>query len=282
MRRRVLLARCVALVVALCLGACRSAPSDVVRVAVVQTAGVDGDVAANAEHAAGLVRQAAAEGARFILLPELYAFFPSARRQAGKEAVQREVVESGDLLTARMVALAAELDVNIAFGKADLRDGQLYNALVFVEPTGVTGWYAKRWLMPGGPQGHREKDVFAQGPDIQTVEWGGVRVGPLICADGGAEAYWQRMRDDGARIVMWASSGFNMLSFPAGSPLARGFAGDMPVAFANRPRPQHDLTGYAGGSEIVDGAGTLLREGPIEGDAVLVADVRLRPITALD
>lgn len=192
----------VGLAVAACVLACQNERPKVVRVGVIQTAGVAGSVEANADHAAGLVREAAARGTRYILLPELYALFPAARAHAGRDAIHREAAESGDMFTRRMVDLATELDVNIAFGKPDQRDGALYNALVFVEPSGVKGWYAKRWLLSIGTEGSREVEVFTPGPKIDALEWGGIRVGPLICSDGGGGEYWDRLRYDGAEIVM--------------------------------------------------------------------------------
>jgi predicted amidohydrolase len=260
---------------ACCLVACGEQEPRVIRLAVVQTAGVPGSVAANADHADKLVRDAAARGARYILLPELYAFFPAARAQAGKEAIHREAVESADLFTQRMVALASELGVNIAFGTPELRDGRLYNALVFVEPTGVTGSYAKRYLLKFGPEGSREVEVFATGPAVGTFEWGGVRVGPIICSDGGAGPLWERMMEDGAQIMLWASSGPRLQNLPSPVSKRRPFEARIPVAYANRTRPEELYPGIYGGSQIIDGSGTVLAEANVEVDAVLVADVPL-------
>jgi len=258
-----------------CLAACAD-DARVIRVGVVQTEGVPGSLAENTDHAEKLVREAAAKGARYILLPELYAFFPAARAQAGKEAVEREAAEGGEAFQQRMLALAAELDVNIAFGMPEARDGRLYNALVFVEPGGVVGSYAKRWLLDIGREGAREVDVFAEGTKPVAFEWGGVRAGPMICSDGGGQGNWHALLFDRAQIVIWASSGVRMDRLRAGSPHERGLTNGLPIAFANRSRAGVLGNRLAGGSQIVDGEGVVLAAAGQEADVILVADVVLR------
>jgi len=258
-----------------CLPAFAAEPH-VIRIGVVQTEGVPGTLAENADHAEKLVRDAAARGARYILLPELYALFPAARAHAGKEAIHREAAEGGPAFKQRMLALAAELDVNIAFGMPEARDGRLYNALVFVEPGGVVGSYAKRWLLLVGPEGAREVDVFAPGTKPVAIEWGGVRAGPMICSDGGGQGNWHALVFDRAQIVVWASSGIRMDRLRAGSPHERGLTNGLPIAFANRSRAGADRNVLAGASRIVDGEGMVLAAADQEADMILVADLVLR------
>lgn len=255
-----------------------SEPAETVRVGVIQTAGVDGSVEDNAEHASTLVRDAAAKGARYIVLPELYTFFPAARAHEDKDTVQREAEEKGGLFTQRMVDLAKELDVNIAFGTPEVRDGKLHNALVFVEPDGVVGSYAKRWLIGIGPKGRTEFEVFKPGPPIGALNWGDIRVGAMICSDGGADGLWRRLLDDGAEIVIWASSGLRLKNRPKPAPAERAQIEKVPVAFANRSRPTEPFQTLYGGSVIADGGGAILAEADTEADVVLVADVPLRRV----
>lgn len=67
-----------------------------------------------------------------------------------------------------------------------------------------------------------------------------------------------------------------MTQFPAGSPMTRGFAAGVPIAFANRSREREMFAKLAGGSQIVDASGVVLAEADADADAVLVADVPLR------
>jgi N-carbamoylputrescine amidase len=237
---------------------------------------VSGDVGMNLDHAERLVREAAARGARFVVLPELYALFPAARDAAGADAIRKEASDADAPLKARMLALAAELDVNIAVGRPELRNGRLYNTMLFVEPGGIAGSYAKRWLLSVGPEKLREAEVFAPGGEAPVLDWGGVRVGVMICADGGNDPLWKRTITEGAQIVLWPSSGPRVTRLKAPTPVERARAEEVPVAFINRSRPDEAFPLIYGGSEIVNASGGVLAQADDEADAILVADVPLR------
>jgi predicted amidohydrolase len=279
----------VAVGVPLLWAAARRSAERVVRVGVVQLLGVEGSLDDNVARAETLIREAAAQGARYVVLPEVYGLFPAARAHRPVDEVRAEAQPIPGPLTDRLVALARALDVNLAVGMAE-RDGDaLYNTVVLLEPTGVAGRYRKRALIddanvrrafarhagvdpsalpPPDPNDARpdERATFAPGTSAVVVPWGGIRTGILICADGGFRGFWTRTLAEGAEMVVWptSSSGFFTPNEP--TPSERAATHGVPVVFANRARPD---VGF-GQSVIADrGAGF--------GDAVIVADVRLPP-----
>lgn len=261
--------------VALATGAAACGESDRrMRVAAVQMAAVPGSLEDGVTRAVELVRQAAAGGARWIVLPELYALFPSARQHASVEAVRAEAEPVDGPLVTRMTALAAELDVNLAFGIAERRDGVVYNTAVLVQPTGLAGRYAKRVPIElPGETGVQEKDMFAIGPAAEVIEWGGVRTGVFICADGGFDRFWDEMRTSRPQLVIWLSSSLSW--FPDKEPglAARAAALRVPALFANRARPEDKNAWAFGRSQIIDAEGVEVAGARFEPDVVVIADV---------
>jgi predicted amidohydrolase len=247
-----------------------------IRVAAVQMAAVPGSLDDGVTRAVELVRQAAAAGARWIVLPELYALFPSARAHRSVDAVRAEAQPIDGPLVTRMTALAAELDVNLAFGIAEERDGVLYNTAVLVQPKGVAGRYVKRVPidLPGGT-GVQEKDMFGIGGGPEVIWWGGVRTGVFICADGGFERFWRETMTGRPQLVIWLSSSLGW--FPDKEPglAARAAELRVPAVFANRARPEEKNYWAFGRSQVIDVDGVVVGGARYEADSVVVADVTL-------
>jgi N-carbamoylputrescine amidase len=126
-----------------------------IRVSCIQFAPQIGAVAANVARASDLVRAAAAEGSRLIVLPELastgYVFESAAEAAALAEPVP------GGPTTRAWAALAAELGVHIVAGIAEAAGETLYNAAVIVGPEGYLGTYRKAHLWD------QENVFFAKG-----------------------------------------------------------------------------------------------------------------------
>jgi predicted amidohydrolase len=269
-----------------------SAPADrTIRVGVVQLEATGDTVEAGRARAEGLIRQAAGEGARFVLLPELYAMFPAARAHRSLDAIRAEAEPIPGPLTDSMTALARELDVQIAFGMTE-RDGNLlYNSIALVGPNGVAGRYRKRNLITMEAVGKYfekigapvempddgaldEAAMFARGKVPVVVPWGGVPTGVLTCADGGFDPFWKTMRRQGAEMILWPTSSLGRYTEEQISPTDQATALGVPVLHANRALPDLEL----GSSVIVDRDGRIVASaGDDYGDAVLVADVHLPP-----
>ena len=103
-----------------------------------------GEVAANVARAGALVEQAAAQGARLVVLPELantgYMF--ESREEACALA---ETVPDGPSARA-WIALAQRLGIHLVAGIAERDGGRLYNSALVAGPQGYLGTYRKLHL----------------------------------------------------------------------------------------------------------------------------------------
>ncbi|KQS83396.1 hydratase [Methylobacterium sp. Leaf361] len=165
-----------------------------IRVSCIQFEPEFGAVDANMVRASDLVRAAAAEGGRLIVLPELastgYVF-----ESAAEAAALAEPVPDGPT-TRAWAALAAELGVHIVAGIAESAGETLYNAAVIVGPEGYIGTYRKAHLWD------QENVFFARGdlgfPVFDTALG---KVGVAICYDGWFPETFRQLALAGAEIV---------------------------------------------------------------------------------
>ena len=180
-----------------------------IRVSCIQFEPQIGAVADNVARASDLVRAAAAEGGRLIVLPELastgYVF-----ESAAEAAALAETVPDGPT-TRAWAALAAELGVHIVAGIAESAGDVLYNAAVIVGPEGYIGTYRKAHLWD------RENVFFAKGdlgfPVFDTALG---KVGVAICYDGWFPETFRRLALGGAEIVCIPTNWVPMPDQPEG------------------------------------------------------------------
>jgi len=153
-----------------------------------------GDKAANLARATALVEQAAAQGARLVVLPELantgYVF--DSREEA---LALSEPVPAGDSSQV-WIALAQRLGIYLVAGIAE-RDGEhLYNAALIAGPDGYLGTYRKLHLWAD------EKRFFEPGnlglPIFDTAIG---KLGVAICYDGWFPEVYRLMATRGVDIV---------------------------------------------------------------------------------
>lgn len=144
------------------------------KIAVAQFAAEAFNPVANRRRAADVIGEAAAQGARLIVLPELVVsgYALDANRLA-------EVAEPFDGPTLReWTAIAAERSVLIAGGFCEKSDGKLYNAAMLVGPAGPLLHYRKLHLFD------REKHIFASGDlGLPVVETEVGTIGLCVCYD---------------------------------------------------------------------------------------------------
>jgi nitrilase len=162
-----------------------------VRVAAVQATPKILDAEASIEKACALIGEAAAGGARLVVLPETFvSIYPSnawaadAGSFGGWDELWRRMWESSvevpGPFTDRLAAACAEHDVHCAIGVNEREgghSGSLYNALVIVGPDGVA--HKHRKLMP--TMHERIFHGVGAGDDLGAVETPAGRVGGLIC-----------------------------------------------------------------------------------------------------
>lgn len=237
-----------------------------ITVAALQLALGSADEAENIAAVSSLVEDAAAQGAKVILPPELFSgpYFCKVEDEA-LFASARPVTEHPSVIA--MKALARQLNVAIPTSFFE-RDGHhYYNTLAMIDADGeIMGTYRKSHI-PDGP-GYEEKYYFRPGNDgFKVWDVFGTRIGIGIC--------WDQWYPECARVM--ALLGAELLFYPTaiGSEpydadldtsrmWRRAMAGHavsncMPVVAANRIGAEGDQSFY-GHSFITDEWGDLVTE----------------------
>jgi deaminated glutathione amidase len=181
------------------------------RVGAVQLRSTD-DLAANLASCRTLTAQAAAEGARLVVLPECFSFL--GRREGDKLAIS-EVISAdpgtdGPIM-ATLRELASQQGVWIVGGGTPERipddPRRTFNTAVVIDPRGaLVARYRKIHLfdvdIPGGAT-LRESDATAPGDELVVVEVEGAPVGISICYDVRfPELYRGLVKDRGAEVLL--------------------------------------------------------------------------------
>jgi predicted amidohydrolase len=184
------------------------------RVGAVQLRATD-DLQANLRTCGALIDQAAAEGARLIVLPECFAFLGS---REGDQLPTAEALpapgaplEGAGPIAGLLGERAARHGVWIVGGgMAERVEGdarRTYNTAVVVDPRGtLTARYRKIHLfdvdIPGGAT-LKESDATAPGDELVVVDIDGAPVGLSICYDVRfPELYRALVKDRGAEVVL--------------------------------------------------------------------------------
>ncbi len=244
----------------------------------------------NVENAVELVREAAGQGARIVLLQELFEtpYFCKDRSQA-HFALARPA--AGHPLLARMSDLAAELGVVLPVSFFERANAAYFNSLAVIDADGRNlGLYRKSHI-PDGP-GYQEKFYFTPGDT-------GFKVWHTRHATIGAAVCWDQWFPEAARAM--ALQGAELLFYPTAigsEPQDPGLdskdhwqramqghaaANMVPLIASNRigrePGETCALTFY-GASFIADQTGAKLAEAGRDARAVITASFDLEAIRA--
>jgi N-carbamoylputrescine amidase len=157
----------------------------------------------NLDRAEGLVRQAAGQGARIILLQELFTGPYFCKDQLPEHfGLAREAADSP--VVSRMAGLARELGVVLPVSFFEKANQAYFNSLAMVDADGrIMGVYRKTHI-PDGP-GYQEKYYFSPGDTgfkVWETRYG--RVGVGIC--------WDQWFPESARAM--ALLGADLLLYP--------------------------------------------------------------------
>ena len=247
------------------------------------------DPAANLAHAEKLVRQAAADGAKIILLPELFErpYFCQERRY-DYYAYATPVAENPAVK--RLSAVAKELEVVLPVSFYEKDGTRLFNSIAMLDADGsVMGVYRKTHI----PDDHyyQEKFYFTPGNTgfkVWETRYGKVGVG--ICWDQWFPEAARSMALMGADILLYptAIGSEPILEVDSSGHWMRTMQGHsaaniLPVMAANRygletvtPCPENgnqssSLTFY-GSSFITDETGDILARAGRSGDEILIAE----------
>ena len=270
---------------------------ETVRVAAAQATPVILDARASVEKAAGLVRRAADDGARLVVLPETFVpLYPSnawAKAAAAfsglDELWERLWEESVDVpgpALDPLIEACRERDVYCAIGvneRESDRPGSLYNTMVLLGPGGLL--HKHRKLMP--TMHERLFHGVGAGDDLAPVDTPIGRVGGLICWENrmplaryavyrlGPQIWVAPTADDSdgwlATVRHIAiESGAYVVSAPQYIPRS-AFPEDFPL-----PLPDREVFGR-GGAAIVEPTGGEVIAGPLYGEeGIVAADCDLR------
>nr|WP_067298663.1 carbon-nitrogen hydrolase family protein [Marinobacterium profundum] len=167
------------------------------------------DFEANLSAAERLVRAAAVDGARLVLLPENFALFDSSGLRALAAA------QGQGELQQRLGALARDAGVWLVAGSVPLMlrddgtevaDGRVRSAsLVFDDQGRQRARYDKRHLfdveVADAQQSYRESAYIEPGTEIVIVDTPCGRLGLSICYDLRFADHYQRLRNAGAELI---------------------------------------------------------------------------------
>ena len=160
------------------------------------------DKETNLGEAEGWIRRAHAEGARLVVLPEVFNW-----RGRGKDtAVNAEPVPGPS--TERMSALAAELGLYLLAGsilEAADSEGRAYNTSVLIGPgTGIIAKYRKIHLFDVDIEGEapiRESEFRRPGDAVVVADTPLCPMGLSVCYDLRFPELYRRLTTAGARII---------------------------------------------------------------------------------
>ena len=255
------------------------------RLAAAQLPGCTMDLAANVAIAEAAVREAAAEGAHIVALPEL-ATLPYFCGDVPKP--YRAWAEPADgPLARRFSALAAETGVSIVlpFYERDPGTGRYHNAVLGFGPDGGAfrnGAVARKLHLPVGddpPPGFDEQAHFTPGDALHVVETQGLRIGILVCYDRRFPEAWRALRRLGADLVIVpvAGSGGDDMDFFVGELRTHARENGLAVLCANKVGDEFIAGGIVdnyGYSAVIDADGAVLAMRPSEdGPGLAVADL---------
>ncbi|GAX89252.1 carbon-nitrogen hydrolase family protein [Effusibacillus lacus] len=235
-------------------------------VAAVQMNCVLGDKTENLKKALFLIEDAVQQGAKLIVLPELF--------NTGYRVEERdpELAEPIPGPTTQWMSRLSQKHHVYLIGcilEKSVISGLVYDTAVVVGPHGLVGFYRKVHLWD------TENTRFAKGEEFPVFDLGFARLGVQICYEIGFP--------EGSRIL--ALNGADIVVYPSAFGQARRYAWDLAtrsralengvfVIASNRTGIEKGETAFGGGSRIVNPQGMVLREALSE-DEALVAEIDL-------
>jgi predicted amidohydrolase len=238
------------------------------RIAALQMHAIAGDGDGNIQRIAAAAADAAAGGAKLLIVPELAV----TGYGAGQSAFAGLASPATGDVAERLGTIARESGIAIVAGFAEQDGRDTFNSALFTDGIGTNAVYRKSHLY-----GDYERNAFRPGvPASVMVELGGIRLGMLICYDVEFPENVRRLALAGADLVVVPTA------LPKGSSgtfianhmiQVRAFENQVFVAYINHCGADDHFT-YAGLSRIAAPDGKLLAEAPAEGETLLFAEIR--------
>ncbi|HET9107838.1 MAG TPA: N-carbamoylputrescine amidase [Steroidobacteraceae bacterium] len=272
----------------------RHAPRPLTLATIQMACGWDG--AANIAHAEALVREAAARGAKVILLPELFETPYFCIEQDVRHLKLARTVEDNPAVR-HFSAVARELGVVLPISFFERSGPAYFNSVAILDADGSRLGIYRKSHIPNGP-GYQEKTYFSPG-DTGFKVWHTryARIGVGICWDQWFPEAARAMALMGAEVLLYPTAigtepppalPVNSRDHWQRTQQGHAAANLMPLAAANRyglerslQNPEGLYIRFYGSSFITDAMGAKIAEASEEGDAVLTATFDLEQIAAL-
>jgi len=221
-----------------------------------------------------LLAEAARAGAELLVLPECA--HPAYYLESPERYRAADVLPSGAVLE-RLGRLAAAARLHLCCGLAEEREGRLFNSAALFDPAGrLIGVARKSFLWDCD---HR---WFTPGKAIRVFETALGRVGVMICADARVPEIAATLARRGAQLVAmptaWVNTGRDAATVYNIQPdfliEARAREFGLPFVCADKSGPEPPLH-YVGQSLVAGAAGQVLIRAPVEGEALVTAELTL-------
>lgn len=236
------------------------------RIACIQADVSIGNVAVNLSTLEELLRQEVTVGTELTVFPECFAtgycFETLEEARSVAEPINGPIVQ-------RVVELCRELQTHVVFGMLESDGLRVFNVAVLAGPNGLIGSYRKVHLPFLGV------DRFTTPGDrpFAVFEAAGVRVGMLICYDGGFPEASRVLALDGADLIVlptnWPPGGDYMAQFSINS---RAMENGVYFAAANRVGTERGFR-FIGKSRICNPHGATLQTLEHDEPGVIRADI---------
>lgn len=233
-------------------------------------------LAANLARVEVLAGQAAAAGARLLVLPESFALFGD---RAGIAVLAQQEADKAEL-QGWLASLASRLQLTLIAGTVAVAsaDGRAWASCLGYDPDGIElGCYRKIHLFDASvndaTKAYRESDDYRPGEHARVFDTPIGRVGVAVCYDLRFPALFQRMLDMGVDIIAVPSAFTRTTGLAHWLPLLRARAIECQCLLigANQGGEHAGGRQTSGGSAIVDAWGRVLAEAGF-GEAVVMAD----------
>lgn len=237
------------------------------KIAGYQMQPVVGDIEANLAKIEAAAEKAAAQGADLLIAPEL-----ALTGYGAADKFPDLAIPAHGPVTDRVSDIAANHGLAVVAGFAEQTHEAIFNSAFFTDGKGQTAIYRKCNLY--GPY---ERQWFRQEDRREVLaDVGGIRIGFLICYDVEFPENVRRLARAGADLVVvptalpkgWSGDFITEHMIPV-----RAFENQVFVAYINHCGAD-DLFSYAGLSRIAAPDGKLLAEAPVDGEALIIAQIK--------
>ena len=241
---------------------------EVIKVAAVQLDCILGNKDANLILTKNLIKKAAKQGAKIVVIPEL---FDTGYRVEDEDSKMSSTIPG--TTTDYISTLCSELNIHVVGAIIERYEDSLYDTAFIVGPKGLKGIYRKNYLW--------DKEIFRfnKGNSIYPVfDIGFCKIGVQICYEIGFPENARILALQGADIIAYPSAfGKPRLYAWKIATRSRALENGCFVIASNRIGTEMKDTVFAGNSRIVNPKGEVLAEAGIENDVIAV-DIDLQLI----